>query len=313
MQTEAVILERGYTLGVGTLDLVDPSPRDAVIDIQWSGISSGTEKLLWNGEMPWFPGLSYPLVPGYEGVGTVTDPGADSDLKVGDTVFVPGATCYRDAAGLFGASARRVIVPAARVTKVSKELGERAILLSLAATARHALAASQLGSPVLIVGHGVVGRLLARLIIADGHPPPTVWEQSAERRTCAAGYCITTADDCPEARYETIIDASGDATILDTLVGRLVKGGEIVLAGFYAQPLSFNFAPAFMREARLRIAAEWQPCDLTSVLEALAQNKLSLDGLISHTQPASQAEEAYRTAFTDPRCTKMVLDWRQVQ
>jgi myo-inositol-1(or 4)-monophosphatase len=35
-----------------------------------SGISTGTERLLWDGTMPPFPGLGYPLVPGYETVGT---------------------------------------------------------------------------------------------------------------------------------------------------------------------------------------------------------------------------------------------------
>ena len=33
----------------------------------------------------------------------------------------------------------------------------------------------------------------------------------------------------------------------------------MVLAGFYAEPVRFAFPPAFMREARLRIAAEWKP------------------------------------------------------
>jgi 3-hydroxyethyl bacteriochlorophyllide a dehydrogenase len=40
-------------------------------------------------------------------------------------------------------------------------------------------------------------------------------------------------------------------------VSRLAPGGEIVLAGFYDEPLSFTFPPAFMREARFRIAAQW--------------------------------------------------------
>ena len=313
MQPEAVILEKAFTLGLGVLDLTDPGPDDVVVDMHWSGISSGTEKLLWNGDMPWFPGLSYPLVPGYEGVGTVIEAGVDSDFEVGETVFVPGATCYRGAAGLFGASARRVVVPATRITRVSEDLGEQAILLSLAATARHALGGSLPGKSILIVGHGVVGRLLARLLIADGYSAPTVWEQSAQRMTGGVGYTVTTAEACPDATYETIIDASGDGGLLDTLVGRLAKGGEIILAGFYAQPLSFNFAPAFMREARLRIAAEWQPGNLDAVLDHLARGRLSLDGLISHTVPAARAGEAYHTAFTDPACTKMVLDWRQAQ
>ena len=38
-----------------------------------------------------------------------------------------------------------------------------------------------------------------------------------------------------------------------------------MLAGFYADRLSFAFPPAFMREARLRVAAQWQPGDLDTV------------------------------------------------
>ena len=37
-----------------------------------------------------------------------------------------------------------------------------------------------------------------------------------------------------------------------------------MLAGFYTEPLSFAFPPAFMKEARLRIAAEWTPDDMVA-------------------------------------------------
>ena len=261
--------------------------------------------------MPWFPGLGYPLVPGYEGVGEVASAGADVPLPVGTRVFVPGAACYRDAKGLFGASARRVVVPYSRIQCVDAALGDRAVLLSLAATAAHAIAASPHAGGTLIVGHGVVGRLIARLLIARGDPAPVVWEISKARSAGAAGYDVIAPDDDPCRAYATIIDASGDPAILDTLVQRLAPAGEIVLAGFYAKPLSFAFPPAFMREARIRIAAEWKPADLAAVTEALASGRLSLDGLISHHAAARDANAAYSTAFGDDACTKMVLDWRQ--
>ncbi len=59
-----------------------------------------------------------------------------------------------------------------------------------------------------------------------------------------------------------IVDASGDASLLDTLIARLRRGGAVVLAGFYEQPLAFTFPPAFMREAMIRIAAEFRPEDV---------------------------------------------------
>jgi 3-hydroxyethyl bacteriochlorophyllide a dehydrogenase len=58
--------------------LTAPQSTDVVIDIAWSGISSGTERLLWEGRMPSFPGMGYPLVPGYESVGRIVDAGADA-------------------------------------------------------------------------------------------------------------------------------------------------------------------------------------------------------------------------------------------
>jgi 3-hydroxyethyl bacteriochlorophyllide a dehydrogenase len=81
------------------------------------------------------------------------------------------------------------------------------------------------------------------------------------------------------------------------------------LAGFYDQPLSFDFPPAFMREARLRVAAEWAPEDLAVTLDLIATETLTLEGLITHRFAAADADGAYRVAFTDPTCLKMALDW----
>ena len=66
-----------------------------------------------------------------------------------------------------------------------------------------------------------------------------------------------------------------------------------------------------MREARLRVAAEWREPDLAAVAAMAESGALSLDGLITHRCDASQADGAYRTAFGDPACLKMILDWRQ--
>ena len=67
---------------------------------------------------------------------------------------------------------------------------------------------------------------------------------------------------------------------------------------------------AFMREARLRVAAQWQPDDLRSGAPAGRRRQPVLDGLITHRSRTSQADAAYRTAFGDPACLKMILDWR---
>lgn len=234
--------------------------------------------------------------------------GADVRARLGEYVFVPGATCFKDARGLFGGAAHHLIVPSARAMRIQERLGPRGVLLALAATARHAIGDHP--TPELIVGHGVLGRLLARMTIALGAPAPTVWEADPCRRREAFGYPVIAPEDDPRKDYRTIFDASGDDSLLDALVQRLAKGGEIVLAGFYEDRLSFAFAPSFMREARFRVAAEWQPGDLQSVQTLMRIGRLSLDELITHECEADNASAAYETAFTDSSCLKMVLDWR---
>jgi 3-hydroxyethyl bacteriochlorophyllide a dehydrogenase len=314
MKTTAVVLEQPEHLVLSQLALSDPGDQDVVVDIEWSGISTGTEKLLWSGRMPSFPGMGYPLVPGYESVGRVVEAGVHAGLDIGDRVFVPGANCFGDVRGLFGGAAARVVVPGKRVVPVNESLGENAILLALAATAYHAVSGGGKRehpvAPDLIVGHGVLGRLLARLNVAAGCTDTVVWERDAQRAQGAEGYTVLHPDEDKRRNYRAICDVSGDASILDTLIGRLSPGGEIVLAGFYSERVSFSFPPAFMREAQIRAAAEWQRPDLLAVKALIEDGVLSLDGLITHREEAAHADAAYRTAFGDVACLKMILDWR---
>ena len=313
MKSHAVVMEQPEHLALSRLDLEEPKDDDVVVDVEWSGISTGTERLLWTGTMPMFPGMGYPLVPGYESVGRIRQAGPRSGRQVGERVFVPGARCFGEVRGLFGGSASRLVVPGAKVVTVSEDLGERAVLLALAATAYHAVAGGGKRDPIvapdLIVGHGVLGRLLARMTVLAEYPAPTVWETNPARAQGATGYPVVHPDEDDRRNYRAIYDASGDAKILDRLIARLAPGGEIVLAGFYNEPLSFNFAPAFMREAQIRAAAEWKPADMLAVRELAESGFLPLDGLITHHAEPQQADSAYRTAFGDSACLKMVLDW----
>ena len=315
MKTSAVILSGPKNLSVGQLGLTPPSAADVVVEVAHSGISTGTEKLFWSGTMPPFPGMGYPLVPGYEAAGEVVEAGAESGLAVGDHVFVPGANCFEatetgPVRGLFGAASRYLVTPGARATRIDRALGAEGALLALAATARHALAGFDRSLPDLIVGHGVLGRLLARLTVAAGAPAPTVWEIDPGRQSGALGYEVTTPDADPRRDYRAIYDASGAPDLLNALIGRLQRGGEVVLAGFYTAPLSFAFPPAFMKEARFRIAAEWAPDDMAATRLLVESGALSLGGLVTHRRPAIEATAAYETAFTDPACLKMILDWK---
>eukprot|EP01035_Chromulina_nebulosa_P005768 gene5768-7812_t len=136
--------------------------------------------------------------------------------------------------------------------------------------------------------------------MAMGNEPPTVWEKNPARAGGATGYGVIDPEQDSRRDYRSIYDVSGDANLLDSLIGRIAPGGEIVLAGFYSDRLSFSFPPAFMREARLRISAEFTPADTAATIALIDTGTLRLDGLISHARPAAEATDAYPQAFTDP-------------
>ncbi len=305
MEASAIIIVEPRQVAFSPVELNAPADGDLVVETMHSGISTGTEKLFWSGEMPPFPGMGYPLIPGYESVGRVVETGPENRHRLGDFVFVPGASCYGPIRGLFGASASHIVLPAQRAVTIDPALQDRGVLLALAATAWHASAGH--AQPDLIIGHGVVGRLLARIAVLHGKDP-VVWEKNPGRRGGAAGY--TVIDPAVDtSKYQTIYDASGDASLMDTLIARLLPGGEIVLAGFY-NTIAFAFAPAFMREAKFRIAAQWSPADLAAAKTAAESGALSLHNLITHHAPAAKAATAYQTAFESADCLKLIIDWK---
>lgn len=310
MDTTAIVFQEPGSLQVKRLALTSPDRADVVVETLLSGVSTGTEKMLFEGSMPAFPGMGYPLVPGYESVARVVEAGPESGRRIGETVFVPGANCFEGAAGLFGASAARLVLPGKRTVPVSDEFAEDAVLLALAATAHHAV--KRCSAPVdLVIGHGVLGRLIARIACALGQNPPRVLETSAERQSGSDGYeVLDPSSDSIQVPCGCIIDASGNQAALDPAIARLRKGGELVLAGFYGSRVSFDFPSAFMREVSLSLSAEFKPEDTRAVLDLVVSGRLLLKGLVSHHATAGDADSAYRTAFGDPACLKMVIDWR---
>ena len=203
MDTIAVVLRQPEQIELDRLALTAPTPDDVVVDVEWSGVSTGTERLLWSGRMPPFPGMGYPLVPGYESVGRVVEAGSDTDLhrRPAASSF-PARNASARSAACSAASASRLVVPAKRVVPLDRNLGERGILLALAATAYHAIAARGASAPDCIVGHGVLGRLLARISIALRNEPPTVWEKNPARAGGAIDYGVIDPEHDVAARLQ---------------------------------------------------------------------------------------------------------------
>jgi 3-hydroxyethyl bacteriochlorophyllide a dehydrogenase len=313
MKSTAVVFSRPKELSLQALELPQVQAGQLELAVQYSGISTDAERMLWDGSLSAFTGVGFPLIPGFETVGQVVKAPQGAKLKEGDIVFVPGANCFSGVKSMSGGAASRLVVSDQMVVPVSEVLGVDAVLLALAATAYHAVSGGGVHEPFtppdLIIGHGVMGRLLARLTVAAGCPAPTVWEAQAELAAGAQGYEVIRPEDDLRKDYKAVYHMNGDTFNLDYLIQRIRPGGEVVLAGLYKHGLQFSYSPAFSREARIRVSSEWKRPDLLAVNELVNSGQLSLKGLVTHVQAFHSANAAYETAFGDISCLKMVLDW----
>ena len=70
-KASVVLLKKPGEIHVERIELDSLSEDDLLVENFYSGISSGTERLLFEGRMPAFQGMGYPLVPGYVCFGKV--------------------------------------------------------------------------------------------------------------------------------------------------------------------------------------------------------------------------------------------------
>lgn len=161
LTANAVIFADAGRLEMRQVTLREPGPDEVVVATNYSSISSGTERLLFEGKLPGMPHLRYPLIPGYEAAGTVIAIGADvKNVAVGDSVFVGGSMCYSDVAAAFGGQSSCLIKRAEQVVPLKSIPLSQAPLLALAATALHGVLrlGDVTGQRVAVLGMGALGR-----------------------------------------------------------------------------------------------------------------------------------------------------------
>ena len=211
--------------GVGEIraeTVPDPGPGEVLVRTVRSGISRGTETLVFRGGVPDdlrasmrapyqdgdFPG---PVKYGYLNVGVVEQGPA---ALVGRTVFslYPHQSAF--------------VVPADAVAVVPEEVpAERAVLAGTVETALNALwdAAPLVGDRVAVVGAGMVGCCVARLLARIPEVEVTLVDVEPARATTAAalGVGFAAPDEAPGDRdlvFHTSATSAGLQLSLDLLV-----------------------------------------------------------------------------------------------
>jgi 2-desacetyl-2-hydroxyethyl bacteriochlorophyllide A dehydrogenase len=242
--------------GVGEIRRVrlpEPGPADVLVRTLHSGISRGTESIVFTGRVPSteyarmrapfqegeFPA---PVKYGYLSVGVVECGPAH---LLGRTVFClyPHQTAY--------------VVPAAAVTVIPDGVpAERAVLAGTVETAVNALwdAAPLVGDRVAVIGAGMVGCCVARLLARFPAVEVTLVDIDPQRAASARALGVDFAEphDAPGDR-DLVIHASATAAGLQLALGLLRPEGTVLDMSWYGDTaVSLQLGGAF-HSARLAI------------------------------------------------------------
>jgi NADPH:quinone reductase-like Zn-dependent oxidoreductase len=218
---------------IRSVGLPEPGPADVVVRTLRSGISRGTETLVFSGRVPPeqrarmrapfqegdFPG---PVKYGYLNVGAVEE--GPPDLR-GRTVFClyPHQTEY--------------VVPASAVSVVPEGVPHaRAVLAGTVETAINALwdAAPAVGDRVAVVGGGMVGCCVARLLQRYPAVKVTLVDVDPGRAEVAAALEVDFAlpDDAP-AELDLVVHTSATSAGLQCSLDLLAAEGSVIDLSWY--------------------------------------------------------------------------------
>ncbi|MCC2031082.1 zinc-binding alcohol dehydrogenase [Microbacterium sp. BWT-G7] len=223
-----------------------PEAGEALVRTLYTGISRGTESIVFRGEVPrseWermrapfqegdFPA---PVKYGYLNVGVVEQGPVE---LVGQTVFAlyPHQSVF--------------VVPASSVAVVPDDVPpRRAVLAGAVETAVNILwdAAPLVGDRLTVVGAGMIGCAVARL--ARGIPEVEVVVVDIDRakeQVCASlGVAYAHPDDAPKER-DLVIDTSGSGDGLQLAIDTAAIEGEIIEASWFGdRAVSVRLGGAF--------------------------------------------------------------------
>jgi 2-desacetyl-2-hydroxyethyl bacteriochlorophyllide A dehydrogenase len=307
--------------------LLPPEKNEILVKALFSGVSAGTERLVYRGEataedtwdtsLPTVEGSFYfPLKYGYSNVGEVLACGKEVvKFKPGDKVFVlaPHQSHY--------------VIRQEWANPLKESISpEKGVFLANLETAINCLldAEFHLGENVVIFGQGVVGLLLTQLFRLAGAEKVITVEKEAKKQGVSlkvgADYCFSPEDKSFLSQIRNLtkgkgvdlaVEASGTPEALDLALKTVAFQGTVLVVSWYGnKPVTCYLGKEFHRK-RLNIKCS-QVSNLNPALVyrwdkkrrmALAQDllpRLKLEELISHIYPFKNAPAVFQEINRHP-------------
>jgi 2-desacetyl-2-hydroxyethyl bacteriochlorophyllide A dehydrogenase len=280
---------------------------------------------------------AYPVTLGYEMVSEVVEVAPDvTAVRVGDLVHT--GTPHQEETVLDVAASLEATYPL--VVLPTAERLERAVFISLSAVALQAVhdAEPKLGDAVSVHGMGAIGLMAIQMCRLEGIQNVYAVDPDPARRTLAVKFGATDVLD-PSAEesiglqvrdrnrgqgVDVAIDVSGSDRGLQGALEAAGLGATVVAAGFYQGGAAHLYLGEEFHHNRLSLIASiggwgtpnrhaplWNRRRVLDVATRLLYtDRVSVEGLLTHTFPFDEAPDAYAWLDEHPKdAVKVALDY----
>ncbi|MEO5598250.1 MAG: alcohol dehydrogenase catalytic domain-containing protein, partial [Novosphingobium sp.] len=285
----------------------------------------GTDLHLYHGmKMP--TGAKYPVYPGHEVAAEVIEADLGVGPQPGSRVVVhpllPCGKCEDCLSGRehycasgemlgihrAGGLAEEMLWPSARLVPADDlDPNLAALLPDAVATAYHALQRAQLprGGKLVVIGSGGVGTnvlQIGRAVDPDLQAIAVVHSDGTAKRIRDLGFPVVQglegsgrAIRKEYGEIDAVVDFSGVAAASTEGVRMLKKQGRLVLGSVLDEKVAIGTTYTGLMTREIEIVGSYSNSlsDLQAVTELVRGGKLSLEGLVSHTFPLKDIEEAF--------------------
>lgn len=336
MKTKQIIFTKPYVAELLDVDYFPPKQDEVSVSLEYSAISSGTEKAnligMRNGiYVSEDQEAIFPRTVGYSAAGIVTKTGRDVDhVSVGDRVIV-----------FWGSHKKNITVNKNNVLKIPD--GVTSAEASMALISTFPLAAIrktklEIGESAMVMGLGILGIFSVQELRAAGAYPIIAVDPVKERRDFAlrmgADFCLdpTQADfaskvkDLTDGGVNVCIEGTGLGDGLIQALDCMKRFGRVALLGctrsskfeidYYAKVhgpgISLIGAHTMARPRTESSCGLWtEKDDLQAVLHLIKGKRLNFKDMICEIHSPTEAAQVYTRLATEKNFPIGVLfDWR---
>lgn len=329
-KSQAIVFPSANKVEIQTYEARQPSNGEVLVRTEYSGVSQGTEIWALTDRRP---ELKYPTVPGYQSVGRI------EALGPGVSGYAPGqrvlfstsrVPCPPFTETWMGGHVSHAIVPVgpdihpAPVPEQTDPVAAATAYLPAVSLRGIRMIDIAIGDLVVVTGQGLIGQASAQLARLRG-ATVIATDVNATRLKISKQHSADIVVNVKEQNLgevvrsikpkgaDVVIETTGRSDQFAPCIDLLRWEGQLLLQGYYPNPITFNFHDTHMKKPRVAVTCGCDAPDAAICMDLMRHGKLKQRELITHLVPVEQAPSLYaKMLANDPEILGVVFDWRHL-